>query len=104
MAVHRLSRRGAPKMRGKLQARIAEWALVRQTASLGDVVDEQQFLAMMPNVNQKSLRNWRSEGEAFGVEVPEPIFRPDGMIPIWLKAEAEKFARQINAIQNARRK
>lgn len=90
-------------MREKLRERFAEWALVRRTETLGDVVDEAQFLSMMPGVSQKSLRNWRCDGIVHGILLPDPIFRPDGLKPIWLKREAEKFAREYKAVRNARR-
>lgn len=83
--------------------RRAEWSLVRKTATLGDVVDEATFVKML-GVTQRSFRHYSSSGEAFGVEFPKPITRPQGQKPIWLTAEAEKFARSFKGAINARRR
>lgn len=86
-----------------LHERRAEWGLVRQTALLGDVVDEDGFRAML-NVPLKTLRTQRSKGEWYGIEIPKPIYRPDGQKAIWLKKEAEAFAIRFNAARATRRK
>lgn len=88
-------------MREKRQARIAEWLLVRQTATLGDVVDEATFVAMC-DVKLRTFRDWHWRGTAHGELFPPPIYRPDGLKPIWLKAEAEKFARHVRAARKAK--
>lgn len=84
--------------------RRAEWSMVRRTALLGDVVDEVGF-ARMCGVSRKFLRNKRtSSGEWFGIEIPTPIARPEKLKPVWLKSEAEDFARKFKAARALRRK
>ena len=85
-----------------LHERRAEWLLVRETALLGDVVDEAGFVAML-KVERKTFRTQRSKGEWYGIEIPKPIYRPDGTKAIWLKSEAETFAKKFNAARIARK-
>lgn len=86
-----------------LRERIAEWSLVRRTATLGDVVDEATFIAML-NVPTKTFRHYATERQAFGIPFPQPIARPDGIKPIWLKKEAEAFRDRFKGARAARRK
>ncbi|OPZ65619.1 MAG: hypothetical protein BWY85_00440 [Firmicutes bacterium ADurb.Bin506] len=82
--------------------RRAEWSLIRRSALLGDVVDEDTF-AVMAGVRRKQLRNKRtSTGEWFGVEIPAPIARPENSKPLFLKSEAETFVRAFKAARKAR--
>lgn len=84
--------------------RRAEWSMVRKTALLGDVVDEDTF-ADMCGVIKKSLRNRRtSHGHWYNIEIPSPIARPDGMKPIFLKSEASLFAAKFKAARAARKR
>jgi len=83
--------------------RIAEWLLVRETLLLSDLVDENEF-AQMCGVSIKALRQWRYRESVRGEVVPEPIFRPEGKMPLWLATEAKMFARKMKGIQGAVRK
>lgn len=91
------------KTTNPLHERRAEWLLVRETATLGDVVDEAAFVVML-KVNRKTFRTQRSIGHWYGIEIPKPIYRPEGTKPIWLKVEAENFARLFYAKRLTREK
>lgn len=77
--------------------------MLRRTGTLSDIVDEKAFAGMC-GVTVASLRQWRQRKLVHGIEVPEPIFRPDGHKPIWMKTEAADFARQVKAKKASRRK
>ncbi len=82
--------------------RRAEWGLVRRSALLGDVVDEDTF-AVMAGVKRKQLRTKRTTtGEWYGVEIPIPIARPENSKPLFLKSEVETFVTQFRAARKAR--
>lgn len=76
--------------------RNAEWLIFRRTALLGDLVDEDGFVAML-RTSRKDFRNRRASGNTYGVEVPEPIYRTEGLKPMWIRREAEDFALKFNA-------
>lgn len=90
--------------KGKPETRNAEWLLVRKTAALGDLVDETMFMEMCGCTSLTMFRNWSRLRGVHGVAFPVPIFRPDGMKPIWLKSEATKFAREYKAKKATRSK
>lgn len=77
--------------------------MLRRTGTLDDIVDEKTF-AEMCGVTVASLRQWRQRKWVYSIEVPEPIFRPDGMKPVWMSVEASNFARKIKAKKASRRK
>jgi len=90
--------------KGKPETRNAEWLLVRRTAALGDLVDEPTFMEMCGITSIATLRSWGRRRGVYGIDFPVPIFRPDGRRPIWLKSEAQKFAREYKAKKATRSK
>lgn len=89
--------------RGKPETRNAEWLMVRKTAALGDLVDEAGFMEMCGCTSITTFRNWVRLRGVHGIEFPVPIFRPDGNKAIWLKSEADRFAREYKAKKATRR-
>lgn len=83
--------------------RYAEWVMLRRTGTLNDIIDEKAFAGLC-GVTVACLRQWRQRKWVHHIEVPEPIFRPDGHKPIWMRLEAEDFARKVKAKKAARRK
>ena len=90
--------------KGKHENRNAEWLLVRRTAALGDLVDEPAFMEMCGVTSVNTFRQWKRLRGVHGIEFPVPIFRPEGTKSIWLKSEAQKFAREYKAKKATRRK
>lgn len=90
--------------KGRPETRNAEWLLVRKTAALGDLVDEAAFMELCGTESIGQFRQWARLRGVHGVEFPVPIFRPDGHKPVWLKSEAEKFAREYKAKKATRGK
>jgi hypothetical protein len=83
--------------------RYAEWLMIRQTGTLSDLVDEAMF-ADLCGVTVGSIRQWRQRKWVYGIDVPEPVFRPDGHKPVWMKSEVLDFARAYKAKKATRGK
>lgn len=78
--------------------------MIRKTGLLGDLVDEAEFMEMCGTTSVSQFRNWARLRGVHGVSFPVAIFRPDWSKPIWLRREAEQFARQYKAKKATRGK
>lgn len=89
--------------RGSAEKRTAEWLLFRKTAALGDLVDEATFMKMCGTEAKGTFRKWSRLRGVYGIEFPVPVFRPDGQKGVWIREEAEKFARAYKAKRATRK-
>lgn len=77
--------------------------MLRRTGTLNDIMDEAAF-AHLCNVTTDTIRQWKKRGGVYGIEFPEPIYRPDGHKAVWMRSEIEAFARAYKAKKSTRRK
>lgn len=84
--------------------RIAEWLMIRRTGTLNDIVDEAAFMKLCGVDSKESFRLWNRRRTVHGIEFPCPVFRADSHKGVWLKSEAEEFARLYRAKKAIRKK
>lgn len=81
-----------------------DWPLLRQTLHLDDLVDSVQ-MAQMIGVSDLALRNHINttvEGRNLRHFAPVPVVRAESRKPMWLRSEAEEFARRWDGVRQFR--
>jgi hypothetical protein len=94
---------GKRKAKDRVDDRIGDWLIARGTLSLGDIITADEIVQRL-GIKPMTLRWWRSRGGPYGLDFPDPVYRPESTRGIWLRAEVEEFERKYKAAKAVKRK